>query len=101
LTVESLSLLRAPSTRVVATLLSGSGRRQTGRGRLMGSLTTTSDDEDEGGAVVVTDDLIPGLAATKVPPPKSCVGRSQMEADGAVPGTRVVVPGAQAAGMAP
>ena len=47
LTVESSSLLRAPSTCVVATLLSGSGRRQAGRGRLIGSLTTTSDDEDE------------------------------------------------------
>jgi hypothetical protein len=67
----------------------------------MGSLTTTSDDEVEGGAVVVTDDLIPGLAATNVPPPKSCVGRSQMDVAVAVPGTTVVLPGAQAAGTAP
>jgi hypothetical protein len=43
----------------------------------MGSLTTTS--EDDGGAVVVTEDLIPGLDATTVPPPKSCVGRSQID----------------------
>ena len=101
LTVESSSLLRAPSTRVVATLLSGSGRRQESRGRLIGSLTTTCDDEDEGGAVVVTDDLIPGLAATTVVLPKSCDGRSQMEVDSAVPGTTVAVPGSQAAGTAP
>jgi hypothetical protein len=105
LSVDSSSLFRAPSTRVVATLLSGSGRRQVSFGRTVGSLTTTSDDgeDEDGGAVEVTDDRIPGLDATTVPPPppKSCVGRSQSALDWAVPGTMVVVPGAQATGTVP
>jgi hypothetical protein len=81
LTDESSSL-SAPSTRVVARLLSGSDRRHAGAGRFVGSLTTTSDvTDDDGGAVVVTDDRIPGLAATMVVLglPKSCPGRSQID----------------------
>jgi hypothetical protein len=103
LTVESSSL-SAPSTRVVATLLSGSDRRQVKRGRLAGSLTTTSDADVEGGAVDVTLVWTPGLAATMVLllRPKSCDGRSQIDDPAVtVAGAPVVVPGAHATGVVP
>jgi hypothetical protein len=102
LTVESPS--SAPSTRVIAGLLSGSERRQgESRGRLAGSLTTTADDDgdDDGGAVVVTEERMPGLAATTVPPPMIRAGTSQTDPYWTVPGTTVVVPGAQATGTPP
>jgi hypothetical protein len=105
LTVESPS--RAPSTRVVARLLSGSERRQgDSRGRFAGSLTTTwdddADDDDEGGALVVTEERMPGLAATTVPPLRMRVGgTSQADPTWTVPGTTVVVPGAHATGTPP